>query len=194
MQTPIDQMETMVEIGAKALFDAVQMTMDSLGNRPFMSSHMTERQELEAYNALRLTQDGLYHYADGIRAELDARLADFTAEERLALGVSDSEIRRIACMLSLKYFQRMNKLSAKLGIPIEGLELVPEPLPPEAIELGGEEWQESTMPVTMDLGMDLAAPPPPFGTSSSTPLIQEPALSLPAQPPILAPTVEQVPF
>lgn len=181
MQTPIDQMETMVEIGAKALFDAVQMTMDSLGNRPFMSSHMTERQELEAYNALRLTQDGLYHYADGIRAELDARLADFTAEERLALGVSDSEIRRIACMLSLKYFQRMNKLSAKLGIPIEGLELVPEPLPPEAIELGGEEWQQDTMtslrPLEEPLPPDLQAPPP-LQFPQSQPMAEPPISSL----------------
>jgi len=180
MQTPIDQMEVMVENGAKALFDSVQLVMDSLGDRPFMSSKMTSRQELDAYQALRLTQDGLYHYADGIRVELDSRLAQYSSEERIALGVSDSEIRHVAYLLTLKYVQRMTKLSEKLGVPIEGLELVPEPLPPADVNLGGEEWQ-APMETTTLMEPTAPFPPPPSMISSSIPSIQaEP--SLPAQP------------
>lgn len=185
MQTPIDQMEAMVEIGGSTLFSYVQQVMDSLGNRPFMSSRMTERQELEAYNALRLTQDGLYHYADGIRAELDSRLSDYTAEDRLALGLGDSEIRHIAFNLTLKYAARMNKLSAKLGIPIEGLELVPEPLPPEEIQLGGEEWQDS-MTSLQPLETQL-------GQNPQSPLPQPPPQS-PTQPPAEPSLPNQIPF
>lgn len=180
MQTPIDQMEAMVKLGAATLFESVQQVMNSLGSRPFMSSRMTERQELEAYQALRLTQDGLYHYADGIRVELDARLADYTAEERIALGLGDSELRHIAYNLTLKYVARMNKLSAKLGVPIEGLELVPEPLPPVEAELGGEEWQDS-MTSLQPLGMQSPLDAPALPVEESLPYpAEEPLMPQPS--------------
>jgi len=166
VQTPIDQMEQLVEYGGKTLYDWVAAVMDSLGNRPFMESRMTERQQLEAYQALRNTQDGLYYYADGIRTELDSRLAQYSAEERIALGLSDEEIRRIAYLLTLKYMKDMERISAKLGIPIEGLELVPEPLPPMEMDLGGEEWQTPT--VTPELGMEVQ--PLPSLPASPSPL------------------------
>lgn len=157
MQTPIDQMEQLVEYGGKTLFDWVNAVMDSLGNRPFMESRMTEKQQLEAYQALRNSVDGLYYYADGIRMELDSRLAQYSAEERIALGLSDEELRRIAYLLTLKYDKDMKRISAKLGIPIEGLELVPEPLPPVEEPLGGEEWLKSTESPSPDLGMETGA-------------------------------------
>jgi hypothetical protein len=166
MQTPIDQMEQIVEYGGKALFDWVQAVMDSLGNRPFMEARMTERQQLEAYQALRNSVNGLYYYADGIRAELDSRLAQYSAEERIALGYSDEELRKIAYTLALKYDKDMKRISAKLGIPIEGLELVPQPLPPMEMDLGGEEWL--TPIATPEVDMEVQplpfpqVPPSPF--------------------------------
>jgi hypothetical protein len=144
-------MEQLVEYGGKTLFDWVNAVMDSLGNRPFMESRMTERQQLEAYQALRNSVDGLYYYADGIRMELDSRLAQYSAEERIALGLSDEELRRIAYLLTLKYDKDMKRISAKLGIPIEGLELVPEPLPPVEEPLGGEEWLENPEIAPLDI-------------------------------------------
>lgn len=164
MQTPIDRMQEAVENGAKALFIYVQQAMESLGSRPFMGARMTPKQELEAYQALRNTQDGMYYYADGIRKELDSRLAQFSAEERLALGYSDSEIRRIAYLLTLKYDDRMKKTSKRLGIPIEGLDLVPEPLLPVEEEVGGEEWLSPgntpviTSPISMEGTESLPSP------------------------------------
>ena len=178
MQTPIDQMEQLVEYGGKTLFDWVNAVMDSLGNRPFMESRMTERQQLEAYQALRNTQDGLYYYADGIRTELDSRLAQYSAEERIALGLSDEEIRRIAYLLTLKYMKDMERISAKLGIPIEGLELVPMPLPPLEEPLGGEEWLDPTTIETSGMLLPMTSTP---DMAPPTPLpMESPALTQPS--------------
>ena len=182
MQTPIDQMEQLVEYGGKTLFDWVNAVMDSLGNRPFMESRMAEKQQLEAYQALRNSVDGLYYYADGIRMELDSRLAQYSAEERIALGFSDEELREIATILTLKYDKDMKRISAKLGIPIEGLELVPMPLPPLEEPLGGEEWLDpmmgemSGMSSLMTSTQDMAPPIIPMAEADSPPFLPEPSL------------------
>ena len=144
MQTPVDEWEEMVKIGANNTMLVVKQVMDSLGNRPFLKKRLTEQEELDAYQALRMAVDGMYNYADGIRMELEARLSGISEEERIALGLQDSEIRRIAYTLTLKYVERMNRLSKKLGIPIEGLEPV-EPLPPVVDDLGGEMWQTPSL-------------------------------------------------
>ena len=52
MQTPIDQMEQLVEYGGKTLFDWVNAVMNSLGDRPFMESRMTEKQRPDVVPAL----------------------------------------------------------------------------------------------------------------------------------------------
>jgi len=182
MQTAIDQMEQMVEIGAATLFTYVQQVMDSLGERPFMEAGMSSQDKIDSYQAIRLTKDGLYHYADGIRMELDSRMSQYSAEERLALGLSDTEIRRIAYLLTLKYVSEMTKLSEKMGITIEGLELVPQPLPPMDAQLGGETWLDystalSTEPADLSLGSSLPSSSP---LSPPSPLLPPPPL--PPQP------------
>lgn len=153
MQTPVDEWEEMVKIGANNTMLVVKQVMDSLGNRPFLKKRLNEQEELEAYQALRMTVDGMYNYAEGIRLELEARLSGISEEERIALKLQDSEIRRIAYTLSLKYVERMNKLSKKLGIPIEGLEPV-EPLPPVVDDIGGEMWQTPSQMPSPEFSLD----------------------------------------
>lgn len=143
MQTPVDEWEEMVNTGANNILLRVKEDLDSLGDRPFMQQRLTEEDELAAYQALRMTVDGMYNYAEGIRLELEARLSGISEKERIALGLQDSKIREIAYTLSLKYVEWMNKISKRLGIPIQGLEQV-EPLPPVVDELGGEMWQTPT--------------------------------------------------
>jgi len=191
VQTPIDIAESMVTQGAEDIFAEVKRVMDSLGARAFMKKKMSEEDELVAYQALRNTQAGLYHYADGIRMDFETRLGLYSAEERLALGVGDSEVRRIAYLLALMYMKRMNRLSEKLGIPIEGLEPVPdEPLPPVGVEPGGEPWPgmmtspESLIPLSPE---SMSLPPPPeevplYPEDPFLPLPQ-PTLSPPLPPP-----------
>lgn len=153
MQTPVDEWEEMVNTGANNIFLRVKEVLDSLGDRPFMQGKLTEEDELAAYQALRMTVDGMYNYAEGIRLELEARLSGISEEERIALGLQDSKIREIAYTLSLKYVERMNKISKRLGIPIQGLEPV-EPLPPVVDDLGGEMWQTPSPMLSPEFSLD----------------------------------------
>ena len=153
MQTPVDEWEQMVGMAADDTFNVVKAVMNSLGDRPFMKEKATEEMELAAYQALRSTVDGMYNYAEGIRIELEARLGGYSAEERLALGWPDSEVRRVAYLLTLKYVQRMNRISEKLGIHVEGLEPV-EPLPPVVDDLGGEMWQTPSPMQSQESNLD----------------------------------------
>ena len=152
MQPPVDAWEQVVGMAAGDIFNVVKAVMNSLGDRPFMKEKATEEMELAAYQALRSTVDGMYNYAEGIRVELEARLGGYSAEERLALEWPDSEVRRVAYLLTLKYVQRMNRISEKLGIHVEGLEPV-EPLPPVVDDLGGEEWLSPLTQAAPELAM-----------------------------------------
>ena len=177
MQTPVDEWEQMVGMAADDTFNVVKAVMNSLGDRPFMKEKATEEMELAAYQALRSTVDGMYNYAEGIRVELEARLGGYSAEERLALGWPDSEVRRVAYLLTLKYVQRMNRISEKLGIHVEGLEPV-EPLPPVVDDLGGEEWLSPLTQAAPELAM------------GPTPLMSE---ALPLTTSALSPTEPLIP-
>ncbi len=189
MPTLIADWENTMDMVALDIKRRVDTTFSNLGERPFLQKRMSQKQELEAYQSLRtdkngaIIPDGMYHYAEGIRKELEERLSGVSEDDRLAQNLGPEDVRRIAYLLTLKYADEMTKLSEKLGIPITGLEIVP-PAEPQMIE--GEQWQDSMTGLT-DMSMNsslsdevlpvappggLAVPPP---TPDSTLLSPEPS-------------------
>ena len=176
----IDQFESITDMVALEIKRMVVVTNEQMGERPYNQKRMNEKQELEAYNALRASDGGLYEYADGIRQELESRLKGVDQDTRLAKNLGPERIRQIAYILTLKYAARMKRLSEKLGIPL----VERDPVPPMPEQSGAMEWPGSTI---SSMGSSTLSQASPQMADQALPpdLSSQPLLTLPSH---LAPT------
>ena len=168
MRSLIDQYEMISHMAAAEIKRLVMANREQMGERPFLQRKMSDQQKVDAYNALRASEGGIYNFADGIRKELERRLVGVDTDTRLAKNLGPERIRWIAYTLTLKYDAEMKRLSEKTGIALVEREVLP-PMPEEA---GIAEWPDSTNfsldseplleePLVEVPPLDLSFPPPP---------------------------------
>ena len=131
MNTPIDDLERVINNTVEGIMLKLERVDKSMGNRPLLQEKKSERELVLSYIEERTKPYSMWYRAEDIRQQIEKLLSGIEDKEREANGVGKETVRQYAYHAVLNHCAKMVKLADKLGIPVVGSVNYPEQPEPE---------------------------------------------------------------